>query len=159
MKKLILSNCDKLKRIESGQSLVELAVGLVVMVLLVSVIFDVSRMVLTYFSLQDAAEEGVVYGVGFPTDCNQIVDRIKGNLDDSINPDEITVAVNIERNDGSYSSCYVIPYGEVYAGKKMEIELSMDFDVTMPLIGAFIGQTIPLSATTNGVILRPQPPE
>jgi hypothetical protein len=143
---------------EAGQSLVELAMGLVVLLLLISGIFDVGRAIFTYFAMQDAAEEGIIYGVGFPTDCNQIIERIRVNLEDRFVPESYVVSVNIQRNDGSYATCYVIPYSEVYAGKKIHVELTVDFPITMPFIGTFIGQSIPLTATANGVILRPQPP-
>ena len=52
---------------EEGQSLVELAIGMTIIVLLLSGIFDVGRAIFTQFALQDAAEEGLVYGVAFPT--------------------------------------------------------------------------------------------
>jgi hypothetical protein len=57
-----------------------------------------------------------------------------------------------------WQSCESIPFSNVYAGKEMRIEVTQSFDITMPFLGAFTGQIIPLKATANGVILRPQPP-
>jgi hypothetical protein len=158
---LIKQNKSKslFRKAEKGQSMVELAMSITILFILLSGIVDIGRAIFVLFTLQDAAEEGVVYGVGFPTDCNQIIDRISANLGGNVLPDDINVKVNIQRNDGSYSTCYVIPYAEVYAGKKLVIEVSTDFQITMPFLGAFVGQHIPLKATANGVILRPQPPE
>lgn len=144
---------------QKGQGLVEFAASLVILMIILAGIVDMGRAIFTLFALQDAAEEGLVYGIGFPTDCNQIVDRIRGNLTNNVLPEDVEVEVNIQRNDGTYSSCYTIPFAEVYAGKIMLIEVRTDFAITMPFLGGIVGQEIPLRGTSNGVILRPQPPE
>ena len=81
------------------------------------------------------------------------------NLTNRVLPEFLNVAVTIERNDGSCSTCHITPINEVYAGKTMLIEVSTDFVITMPFLGAFTGQTIPLRADANGIIIRPQPPK
>jgi hypothetical protein len=146
-------------RSEKGQSLIELAVSLVFLLTILAGIVDLGRAIFTRFALQDAAEEGIVFGTSFPTHCNQIHERIAYNLSNEILPDDIAVVVTIKRNNGSFAPCLGIPYAEVYAGKEMRIEVSQTFQITMPFLGAIIGQTIPLKATANGIILRPQPPE
>lgn len=153
-------NKKQLKQSEKGQGLVEFAASLVVLMILLAGIVDIGRAIFTLFALQDAAEEGMVYGIGFPTDCNQIIERIRGNLTNGLLPEDIEIEVNIQRNDGSYSSCYTIPFNEVWATKIMKIEVRTDFAISMPFLGAFFEDgTIPLRGTSNGVILRPQPPE
>jgi hypothetical protein len=146
-------------RSEKGQSLLELAVSLVFLLTILAGIVDLGRAIFTKFALQDAAEEGIVFGTSFPTHCNQIHERIAYNLSNEILPDDIAVVVTIKRNNGSYAPCSGIPIAEVFAGKEMRIEVSQTFQITMPFLGAIIGQTIPLRATANGIILRPQPPE
>jgi hypothetical protein len=145
-------------KIEKGQSLIELAVSLVLLLLILAGIFDLGRAILSYFILQDAAEEGIVYGVSFPTDCYQIALRIRSNLEGTLVDDTYSIAVDIEDASGGYTACYSIPYAQVYASKKMQITLKYDFQISMPFLGAFTGQTIPMTITTNGVILRPPPP-
>lgn len=146
------------RRHERGQSLVELAISLTLMLTLLAGIVDLGRAIFTLFALQDAAEEGVIFGVAFPTHCDQIRERIMYNLSNEILPDDVAVVVTIERNNGSYAPCSGIPFSEVYAGKELHIEVSHTFNITMPFLGAIIGQTIPLRTTANGIILRPQPP-
>lgn len=143
---------------EKGQSLVELSAAVVVLLIILAGIVDLGRAIFTLFSMQDAAEEGIVYGVSFPTHCDQIRERVQYNLSNEILPDDIAVVVTIQNNSGVWQSCESIPFSNVYAGKEMRIEVTQSFDITMPFLGAFTGQIIPLKATANGVILRPQPP-
>ncbi len=144
---------------EKGQSLVELTGALVVLLLLLSGIVDLGRAFFTLLSMQDAAEEGVVFGTSFPTHCNQIRERVQYNTSNKVLPEDITVVVTIENNNGVYQSCESIAPSNVYAGKEMRIDMTQTFRITMPFLGAFIGQSIPLHATANGTILRPQPPD
>jgi hypothetical protein len=150
---------QRITRSERGQSLVELAVSLLFLLILLAGIIDMGRAVLAYFVLQDAAEEGMVYGTSFPTDCNQIDQRIRDNITTNIiDPNAMVISIWIQGDTGEMS-CYSIPYAQVYATRTMRIEISADFQLTTPLLSSFIGgQTIPLRVETNGVILRPPPP-
>lgn len=148
------------KKLEHGQSLVELAVSLVLLLMLLAGIVDFGRAILSYFILQDAAEEGIVYGTAFPTDCNQINDRIHNNIDNQLKNNTTVIQIKIQDNAGIYESCYSIPFAQVYATKIMRIEITNQFAITMPFLGSILGsQTIPLRITTNGVILRPPVPD
>ncbi len=145
------------KRDAKGQSLVELALVLLLMMLILAGIVDLGRAIFTKFAMQDAAEEGIIYGTSFPTDCDGIVMRVKNNLSNVTLHGGMTVEVLIERNDGTYAACDVIPFAEVFAGKEIRVNVSKDFDITMPLLGEYTGQVIELRVSTNGIILRPQP--
>lgn len=152
------------KKHEKGQSLVELGVSMVLVLILLSGIVDLGRAVFTLLAMQDAAEEGLVYGVGFPSYCTQIEERIRYNLSNEVLPTDVDVHVYIENAAGTviikglkYSACADTPYNQIFAEKHMQIDLTQDFQITMPFLGSFIGQEIPLHATANGVILRPQP--
>lgn len=145
---------------QKGQSLVELALSMTLLFILLAGIVDFGRAIMAYFVLQDAAEEGIVFGTSFPTDCNQIFDRIHNNIDNQINNNNTIIDVRIEDDAGVFQTCYAIPFEQVYAGKLMRIKITNDFPLTMPFLGTIIGgQTIPLTITTNGVILRPPPPD
>jgi Flp pilus assembly protein TadG len=147
------------KRAHKGQSLIELAISMVILLTLLAGIFDMGRAILAYFVLQDAAEEGMVYGTSFPTDCNQIDQRIRDNITNNIiNENDMVISIYIQ-GDSGMMSCYSIPYAQVYATRLMRIEITADFHITMPFIGIFVGgNIIPLKVETNGVILRPPPP-
>lgn len=59
-----------------GQSLVELAVMMPVLVLILAGILDLGRAYMTLIALRDAAAEGAAYAALHPTDTNQIVARV-----------------------------------------------------------------------------------
>lgn len=149
---------NRSSRSEKAQSLVELAISLVLILTLLSGIFDIGRAIFTKFAMQDAAEEGIIFGIAYPTFCDQIRERIAYELANNVLPDDISVVVTIQRNNGTFAPCSGIPLAEVYAGKEMRIEITETFQIRMPFLGAIIGQSIPLRTTTNGIILRPQPP-
>jgi hypothetical protein len=142
----------RLRKKEHGQSMVELAISLVLILVILAGIFDLGRAIIAYLVLQDAAEEGIVYGISFPTDCNQITSRIRGDVNTTLIKSQVMVAITIQNTSGNYTSCYSIPYAQVYAGRIMHIKITTNFPITMPFLG------IPLAVTTNGVILRPPPP-
>lgn len=148
-----------LKKIKKGQSLVELAISLSLLLLLLGGIVDLGRAIFTRFAMQDAASEGITFGTSFPTDCVGIHRRVEYNLGDSSLGGGMTTDVEIENNVGQYIDCEDIPIEQVYAGKHIRVTVTKTFTITMPFLGAFTGQEIPLTATTNGVILRPQPPD
>ena len=153
-------NPRQIKKLEKGQSFLELSFILIILLLILSGIVDLGRAIFINFAMQDAASEGIVYGTSFPTDCNGIRIRVGNNLANARLGGGMTVEVQIQdkSNGFAYVTCEAIPISHVYAGELMRITVTKSFNITMPLIGAFIGQTIPLSTTSQGIILRPQPP-
>jgi Flp pilus assembly protein TadG len=131
---------------ERGQSLVEFAIGLTIMILLLSGIFDVGRAIFTQFALQDAAEEGLVYGIGYPDQCEAIKSRVMENLQNGVFPITPTVTVTLA---GAPCGTVTLQYG-----LRMDVEVSSNFVISMPFL---TGQTITLRGTANGTILRPPP--
>lgn len=150
---------NSIKQIEKGQSMVELAISITLLLILLAGIVDLGRALIINFNLQDAAEEGIVYGTSFPTDCNQIVIRVADNIPNQFISEDVTVNVFIQDAYLNYISCYTINKSDVYAGKLMKVEIKYEYPITMPFLGAIIGsQKIPMTVTSTGVVLRPQPP-
>jgi len=159
MKSVKMHSIQQIKKAEKGQSLIELAISMVILLTLLAGIFDLGRAILAFFVLQDAAEEGMVFGTSFPTDCNQIDQRIRDNITNNIIDENVMVISIWIQGDAGETSCYSIPYAQVYATRTMRIEITADFPIPMPMLGGILGsQTIPLKVETNGVILRPPPP-
>lgn len=131
---------------EKGQSLIELAVGLVVLLILLAGIIDLGRLLFFYISLRDAAQEGAVFGQINPRSCNQIVQRINDAMNANLqNPPEITVdgVSCLTASSVSTQSC---------SGKEIKIRLTAPYKFMMPLMG---GRSINLSTEITGTILRP----
>lgn len=134
------------RKVEKGQSLVEFAIGLTIMLLLLSGIFDLGRAIFTQFALQDAAEEGLVYGIGFPTECGAIESRVRENLQNSVLPISPSISVSIA---GAPCGSVTLQYG-----LRMDVIVSSNFVISMPFL---TGQTITLQGSANGTLLRPSP--
>jgi len=134
------------KRSEKGQSLVELAFAIVLLLVLLAGIIDLGRLLFFYISLRDAAQEGAVFGQINPRSCSQISNRINEVMGNSLTtPPDIVI-------DGI--SCYAAADydNRSCSGKEIKIVLSAPFKFTMPLMG---GRTINLTTEIRGTILRP----
>ncbi len=158
---------------QSGQSLVELAISLTVLLLLLSGAVTFGMALFSYVSLRDAAQEGALYGSFNPCilesdgTCHRdsainragIVARLRASSTSPINfssttmvPDAyITTALTTgEPCEGSD------PSGTPNA---VEVSVRYDFPVFMPFMSAIIGRdNIPLTGTVTDTILEPQCP-
>ncbi|MEM5774471.1 MAG: TadE family protein [Anaerolineaceae bacterium] len=156
MKQWIMT--QKKKAREKGQSLVEFSVSLVVILVILAGVVDLGRMFFYYIAMRDAAQEGVVYGAAFPTDCTNIVARSRALLSSS-NP---TVSVLINGMDCTAAKAADTALGgsgplNACSPNTIEVFVKDDnFTVTMPFLGGIVGNTIKLNASINGTILRPQ---
>ncbi len=129
---------------EKGQSMVEFAFSLVILLILVVGIADLGRALYTYLSLRDGAQEGALYGSVTPTgDITQRVYQSSNYLQDLGDAGEITVTVT---HDGSPCTGEPITVRVTYS----------NFTITMPFLGALVGsQSIPISAVITDTILAP----
>jgi hypothetical protein len=80
----IMEKKPQCKRSEKGQSLIELAFGLVILLVLLAGIVDIGRMLFFYISLRDAAQEGAVFGQISPRSCAQITSRVNEVMNNSL---------------------------------------------------------------------------
>jgi Flp pilus assembly protein TadG len=131
-------------RSERGQSLVEMAMSLVILLLLVGGIVDLGRAFFTFMALRDSVQEGALYGSINPTLTQEIKNHVLDSSDmvpDLIDSDDITVAV----------------VGTACTGNGIRVTATYpDFPITMPFMGAALGrQTISISATVTDTILSP----
>jgi Flp pilus assembly protein TadG len=137
------------KRSEKGQSLVELAVGMIVLLILLAGIIDLGRLLFFYISLRDAAQEGAVYGqihneTSQTQYCAAINSRIASYLN---NPSGLVTTITMDNQP-----CASASNTNTCSGKEIKVNVKSPFTFVMPLIG---GQTITLMAEITGTILRP----
>jgi Flp pilus assembly protein TadG len=136
---------------ERGQSLTELAISFMFLVLLVAGIAELGRAFFTFISLRDAAQEGALIGSTKPSDLEGVVSRTCGasnfiqNLSCSeSSATDVQVAVNLTG-------------GAACMGYPIEVVVTyQNYPVLMPFIGIFTGDSIALSARVTDTILSPK---
>lgn len=143
---LLLRHGDptKLRRGEHGQSLVELALSLTVILLLLAGAVDFSIAYFSFAAMQDAAQEGALYGSVNPGDEDGIETRVRSASSNPIDlANETLVDIVVTGVDGC-------------EGEELTVDVIYDYPIAMPFIGAIIGsQQITLTASVTDTILQP----
>src|SRR5215510_9208227 len=86
---------------ERGQSLVELSISLVLLLMLLSGAVEFGIAFFQFVQLRDAAQEGALYGSMNPSDCANILLRIQDASDSPIDlaaPGAVTISTTINGN-------------------------------------------------------------
>jgi Flp pilus assembly protein TadG len=135
----------RVRRSERGQSLVELAMSLTVILLLLAGAVDFSIAYFSFAAMQDAAQEGALYGSINPSDTNGIVSRVRSASSNPVNlADESLVNVTVTLS------------GAACEGNEIRVNVIYDYPISMPFIGSIIGsQSITLNASVTDTILQP----
>ena len=144
---------------EKGQSLVELAMSLMFLLILVAGVVDLGRAFFTYIALRDAAQEGAAYASVARTNitdgrkCNEIIARVQGTSSTQIvdladtNVTIIMDGIDCESAINT-NACY---------GRAVKVVVHYaDFRITTPLLGTILGsQTVPITASIIDTVLTP----
>lgn len=132
-------------RSERGQSLVELAISLTVIMILLSGAVDFSIAYFSFSAMQDAAQEGALFGSINPEDEDGIITRVRTA---SSNP--------VDLSDESLVDVQVTLPGAACEGNEIKVNVIYDYPISMPFVGSFIGtQKITLNASVTDTILQP----
>lgn len=143
----------QVRKSEKGQSLLELAISMTILLILLAGVADVGRMLFLYMSMRDAAQEGAVYGSIYPTFCDQIVDRARTTIPEGYDI-RIEIAVYDPASPNVRKTCSEAPsYFADCTGKQMEISVIHD---NFTFVGPFMNRIPPfqLKATVTNTILR-----
>lgn len=132
-----------------GQSLVEFAISLTAILILLAGAVDFGIGLFHYIAMRDAAQEGALYGSMNPANTSGIRQR----------------AANASGADGLIFDLYDNGAGPLainiaYTGAQCEgngitVTLEYDYPISMPFIGAFVGDFIRLRASVTDTILTP----
>ena len=134
-----------LRQGERGQSLVELAISLTVILLLLAGAVDFSIAYFSFSAMQDAAQEGALYGSINPGDESGIITRVRNA---SSNP--------VDLADTALVDVIVTVAEDACEGDEIRVNVIYDYPISMPLIGTIIGsQQITLNASVTDTILQP----
>jgi Flp pilus assembly protein TadG len=134
-----------IKKGEKGQSLTEVAVSFVLLMIILAVAIDGGRVFSSFIAVRDAAEEGALFGAYNPTDSSGIESRVRTTSSNPINLSD-TGLVSVSSN----------VFGSPCTGNSIQVSVTYTFNLTMPFIGAVLGtQTFPLTANSIATILSP----
>jgi Flp pilus assembly protein TadG len=142
-----------MKNNERGQSLVELAISLVVLLYLLSGVVEFGIAFFQFIQLRDAAQEGALYASLNPTDTTNIKTRVQNasnspiDLQVTTGPRAVTITITTIDSDGdTISSC---------VGDGVKVDVEFDHQVFMPFIPTLIGSsTIHLTGSVTDTILQ-----
>ena len=138
----------------SGQSLVELAVSLVVLIYLLSGAVELGLTFFQYVQLRDAAQEGALYGSTQTTrDLDAIKTRVRSASSSPINlADTTNVLIDITGSDPANNPKDAALTCE---SDGLTVTVSYPHKVFMPFMSKFIGDTITLHASVTDTVLVP----
>ncbi len=131
------------RRRETGQSLVELALAIPVLLILTFGIVDFGMALQRYITVTNAAREGARFGIVCNTD-SAIQQRVSDYSDDLINPADVTVNWKDASTNSEVAPCSSTNY--------LEVTATYDYNFITPL-GSFVGELtggpLKLSSTTR----------
>lgn len=130
---------------ERGQSLVELAVSLVLLLILLSGAVEFGIAFFQFVQLRDAVQEGALYGSMNPTDDAGIIARVQGASNSPIDLTTITPVITYSDNT---KKC---------EGEAITVEITYQHQIFMPFLPQILGgnTTLPLKASVTDTILSP----
>ena len=131
----------RLARSQRGQSLVELSIGILILVYLLSGAVEFGIAFFQFVQLRDAAQEGALYASLHPGDNAGITAHVQGASNSPI--DLTTIAPSITYD------------GAQCEGNGVTVSLTYDHQVFMPFMSVFIGNTRPITASVTDTILTP----
>ncbi len=136
------------KRSERGQSMVELALTITVLMVLLAGTVDLGRAFFTWLALRDAAQEGASYGSFKPANVGEMQSRVWDNLEQVIRNPSTNVVVTISVS------------GPKCLGSTITVSADYpNFTLAMPFLGTILGsQTLPIHATINDTVVAPPCP-
>lgn len=134
---------------QSGQSLVELAISLVLILTLLAGIVDFGLAFFSWVAIRDASQEGAIFGAVSPTNFTgtlnpQIEQRVR-NVS--------TTPVNL--TDTSRVQVIITPGNPPCPGQPITVEVVYDYQSITPGLSAFVGNGgfIQVRASTTNTIL------
>lgn len=147
---------------EKGQSLIELAISLPVILLILLGTIDFGMALFSYSILRDAAQEGALYGSFNPSNTKEIENRARNILPRS---DEAVFSSPVDLRDTSRVTVDIDAIGDDCRGttrgvaNSIRVNVIYQYPIVMPFTGNIIGSdTITLTGSATNIILQPPCP-
>ncbi len=145
-------------RKEQGQSLVELAISFMVIILVLAGAVDFGRAFFALIALRDAAQEGVLYASINPNDEPGIEARVQTMSDSPIDMGAIPATdIDVSWSDPSHKCAGFFDNGGSEESYAVSVSVEYDFNFTMPIIqNIFPGGILRLVVEDTHTILAPE---
>jgi len=144
---------------ERGQSLVELSISLVLLLLLLSGAVEFGMAFFQFVQLRDAAQEGALYGSISPADIVNIEARVRGASSSPVqlsDTSKVTVTITIiDTTNTEYSSGSAGYSAHDCEGNGLKVDVRFNHTIFMPFMSTILGPTLPLHASVTDTILSP----
>src|SRR5512141_548664 len=133
-----------------GQSLVELAISLVILLYLLSGAVEFGIAFFQYVQLRDAAQEGALYGSLNPADITGITQRTRGSSASPIdlsNTTAVTITISINgtlSSNGGYAAlaCENGGVSDPTQMHAIQVVVSYDHKIFMPFMPQILNRTV-----------------
>jgi len=130
-----------MKRREKGQSLVEFAIILPLLLIVLAGVLDLGRLFYSYVAVTDAAAEGAAYGALNPGDTAGIISRAQAASGGLVQIDVGQVQVDCPT---------------VAAGESITVTVGYTYTLATPFVGGLAPEGLPLRGVAVEVILATQ---
>lgn len=113
---------------QKGQSLVEVAIAMPLLILILMGILDLGRAYFTYVALADAAAEGAQYAAMNPRDPARITGRTQDSISNGLgvfNPDPDAATVSID-------------YVDLSSGSPITVTIEYEYQILTPFMNRFV---------------------
>lgn len=119
-----------------GQSLVEFAILLPLLLLIMIFLFDLGRAVYYYSVIHNAAREGARYGIIINTDGVGCSTPDEEGIEDAIH--DRAIGLNIAALSVSSSCVNIYDENDFLISSKIRVDVTYEFEPVTPLVGMFL---------------------
>jgi Flp pilus assembly protein TadG len=124
-----------------GQSMVEVALAMPLLILILVGILDLGRAFFTYITISDAAAEGAAYASVHPNDTIEVTNRVVDSSNGLVLLDSSMVTIQ--------------PPVTIAAGSPITVTVDFEYTVITPLISSFVSDGLTLRAVAVQSIITP----
>jgi Flp pilus assembly protein TadG len=143
--KRIISNK---KREQAGQSLVEMAITLTLLITLLAGLVDIGRAFFAWIAIRDAAQEGALYGSINPADTSGVIARARETAASQVDLTQLTIPAPTIAG----ASC-----ANTTGSNSVTVNVTYNYNTITPFLSAIIGtQVITIRASSTNTIISPQ---
>jgi len=146
------------QRFERGQSFVEMAIGMIILIVLLGGLFDVGRAFIILTTVENATGEGALYGATHPeclttnyaaglcTGSESVKGRVKDEAKPAITINDTSITVQVENG------------AAVTAGSTLRVDVVYSYSPVTPLGFLIWGTQAEVKATARQQVMSPPKP-